>query len=768
MNVTARLSRSPYAIEQPKEAAAGVHDEGFDVRGTLAMLWRGKWVIGIGGIIGLLLALTYVASLDPRYTASAKVLFDPVKRNVVNLEEILYTSANDGIVNQIEILRSTSLLDKVVEQLNLHRSPEFNPELGAPPGTWDEIRAWFSWRSWVPWNLLADLGILDPPPPAAAVLSEEDREARALRRARSILLSKMNLQPVEYSRVIQIAVTTGDPQMSARVANEIAKRYITAQLDARLAATQEATVWLSERVEELRQDVQNAETAVADYSSELADRLGQTASVMKQQLDSLNAALAGAAAERSAAGIRHRRALEELESGAEIATVAEFQESELMRVYRRQQAEVLAERADFARLVPPGHARLGALDGRLETIRASMRQEAERITETLANEYDVAQSKEQELADQVRALERQVQAQDEKEIELRQLQREADAARLIYESFLGRLKETTQQETLEEADAILLSPAEAPGGADSVRASLIAAGGGLAGAMLAFGLVLLLDRLNNTFRSVDQLIEETSLPVLGAIPSIPRNPDMRQILAYVLEKPTSSLAESIRSLRTSLFFYNVDQPPKVVMFASSVPEEGKSTTSVLLALIVAQMQKSAIIVDCDLRRPALSSLVAGSKMENTGLLDVLEGTASLEESILKDPESNLHVLTGFAKTAGRSVNAPDILSSKRFRDLIVELRSRYDLVILDAPPVISVTDARIISPLADAVLFCVRWDNTPRGAVKEALREFSMVDPNIAGLVMTRVDEQKASSYGYSNYGYGYYRGHYADHYYEA
>lgn len=206
------------------------------------------------------------------------------------------------------------------------------------------------------------------------------------------------------------------------------------------------------------------------------------------------------------------------------------------------------------------------------------------------------------------------------------------------------------------------------------------------------------------------------------------------------------------------------------MFASSVPEEGKSTTSVLLALIVAQMQKSAIIVDCDLRRPALSSLVGGGTVDNTGLLDVLEGTASLEESIVKDPESNLHILTGFAKSAGRSgsFNAPDVLSSKRFQDLIVELRSRYDLVILDAPPIISVTDARIISPLADAVVFCVRWDNTPRGAVKEALREFSMVDPNIAGIVMTRVDEQRASSYGYSNYGHGYYRGHYADHYYEA
>lgn len=167
MNVSAKLPRSAYPIEQGRERTAGIEDEGFDIRGILAMLWRGKWIIGIGGVIGLSLALTYVASLDPQYTAAAKVLFEPEERNVVDLQEILTRPANDGLVNQIEILSSTSLLDKVVQQLQLHRSPEFNPELRAPPGTWDAIRAWFSWRSWIPWNLLADLGVLDPPPAAS-------------------------------------------------------------------------------------------------------------------------------------------------------------------------------------------------------------------------------------------------------------------------------------------------------------------------------------------------------------------------------------------------------------------------------------------------------------------------------------------------------------------------------------------------------------------------------------------------------------------------
>jgi capsular exopolysaccharide synthesis family protein len=214
-------------------------------------------------------------------------------------------------------------------------------------------------------------------------------------------------------------------------------------------------------------------------------------------------------------------------------------------------------------------------------------------------------------------------------------------------------------------------------------------------------------------------------------------------------------------------FASLDRPPTVVMLVSSVASEGKSTSSILLALMSAQMDKSAIVVDCDLRRPSLHTLLETEPGVSHSLPDVLAGSVSLEEAIEEDPETRLHFLAG-RPGQQMSANAADILSSGRFHDVVEELRSAYDLVILDAPPVLSVTDARIVGNLADAVLYCVRWDHTTRGAVLEGLREFAMVGQKITGLVLTMVDQRKASSYGYSDCGYGTYKNRAGDPYLDA
>lgn len=222
------------------------------------------------------------------------------------------------------------------------------------------------------------------------------------------------------------------------------------------------------------------------------------------------------------------------------------------------------------------------------------------------------------------------------------------------------------------------------------------------------------------------------------------------------------MAESVRNLRTSLLYSNVDNPPKVVMFTSSVPREGKSTTSMLISLTSQQMGRSAIIVDCDLRKPTLSK-VLNVKDNETGLLSVINQTATLEEAIYTEPDSGLHVLMTKATERNASINAADVLSSRRFKDLVAELSQKYDLVVLDTPPTLVVTDARIVSAMSDAVVFAVRWDKTPRSAVLEGIKELASVDAKVSGIVMTMVNEARAVKYAYD--GYHYYKGKYRDYY---
>ncbi|MEM8855557.1 MAG: AAA family ATPase, partial [Pseudomonadota bacterium] len=411
------------------------------------------------------------------------------------------------------------------------------------------------------------------------------------------------------------------------------------------------------------------------------------------------------------------------------------------------------------------HERLRALDGRLAHIRENIRTEAGRVVETLRNEYEIAKSKEEEIRSEILNLQRELQTQDAAEVQLRQLQREADASKLIYQSFLGRLKETTQQSKLEEADAVILSPAEAPGSPDAQRGNRIIMLGGALGMMAGFGLVFLMDRLNNTFRSVEQAQDVTGLPILGTVPWLGMSRAAgADVVRHALESSTSSLAEAIRKLRTSILFSNIDDPPRTLMFVSSVPAEGKSTTSLLVALMSAQIGKSVVIVDCDLRRPMLRALMGEDADPSASLLSVLDGTVPMENAFGEDPETGLHYIAG-ASNEAIPMNAADILSSVRFREFVKELRESYDLVVLDLPPVLSVADATIVADVSDAILYCVQWDETPRGAVLEGLREFSTVDTAVSGLVLTMVDEKRATSYGYSSYGYGYYRNSYTSHY---
>jgi capsular exopolysaccharide synthesis family protein len=182
----------------------------------------------------------------------------------------------------------------------------------------------------------------------------------------------------------------------------------------------------------------------------------------------------------------------------------------------------------------------------------------------------------------------------------------------------------------------------------------------------------------------------------------------------------------------------------------------------LMAMTSRQMGKSAIIVDCDLRLPALAKLLETGD-RSVGLLSVLEGTTKVEEAVFKDPDTGLDILMAHSSERQSKVNAADVLSSRKFEELIAELSKTYDLVILDTPPVLVVTDARIISKLADAVVYAVRWDNTPRGAVLEGLKELEAIRAPIAGLVMTLVNEDRASRYSYD--GYSYYKGKYRDYY---
>lgn len=736
-------------------------DDAIDLRALFFTLWRGKWIILICMLFGVFLGYLASSQFEPVYRASAKVMFGLEDANVVNLQQVISDQQYDTteLEDQMQVLRSTVLLERVIDELSLDENPEFNPLLrDVAPTLFERLTASFTLPPEVV-DIALNMGLLSPPAPV--------RHAAEVRRVERLAILNnvsraLSLAPVGQSRVIQITFQSANPRTAELVANSVAEQYIADQLSGKVDAFRSANQWLSTRVDELRVRVQEDEEAIERARSALSEETGQSLEITRSQLNALNAALSQSRVAVSRAQALYERLSEALEKNRDLGAISEFRASPLIQSYRQQEAALLDQRAEILFTFSGENPALQRIDEKLQRVRDNIAFEANLIVQAAELDLRATELQDASLVAEVRNLENKAFELSANQLELRQLAREAEASRVLYENFLNRLQETNAQQDLQEADARILSPAERPLAPQQQNVQRTRMIGTLLGVMAGVGLVFLIERMNNAFRWPGQLEELTGERLLGVLPAIGRRMRRAEVIRYMREKPASSLVESVRNLRTSVLFSNIDNPPNVIMFTSSVPREGKSTTSMLVAMTSQQMGKSAIIVDCDLRLPQLAALV-NAENRKFGLLSLLEGESDIEETVVKDKDTGLHILTTVNREKSGTMNAADVLSSSRFEKLIEKLSEIYDLVILDTPPALVVADARIVSRIADAVVYLVRWDDTPRGAVIEGLKELRSVNAPIAGVVMTQVNEGRAARYAY--HGYNYYKGRYRSYY---
>lgn len=752
-------SRGPFSYKVPmqNEQNSEEPENEFDIRSLLATLWRGKWIIVICVLIAGIVAVLTNTQQPPVFRASAKVMFDIPRANIQAGEAVVNSGLEQrgALQNQIEVLRSTSLIKRVIDDLNLDMNPAFNPSLRSPVETWrDKITLPPEID-----DLMFALGLKSVPGP------EPDPEVMQQRMERVVIgtvLNSLQLRPVEGSQVIEISYLAGNPNLAASIVNSVADQFIVDQLEGKLETFRSATTWLTDRVSELQERVETSESAILAAQARLTVQAGSSLEAIRAQLLTMNEARGQARSEVSQLEARYLRLRDAVAADTGINALSEVRTSPIIADLRARETELVARDDELSSTLLVSHPTRVRIANDISEVRDEIQTEVFRILEGLRVDLEAARERAGRLTTEISTLEEQELRLSTESVEIRNLEREAQASRVLYENLLSRLQETNAQEDLQTADARVLTPAEPPLSPINAAKNRTLMTALFAGAALGAGLVFLLDRLNNTFRSIQQLEQMLDVSVLATVPSTGSGVKRSDVINVLRTKPNSALAESVRNLRTSILFSNVDQRPKVLMFSSSVPREGKSTTSMLMALTSKQMGTSAIIIDCDLRMPALAKVL---KVEDDepGLLSVINESASLEEAIYIDPETGLHVLMTRSSERMAKINAADVLASARFRKIIEQLSQTYDLVVLDTPPTLVVADARIVSGLADAVVYAVQWDSTPRAAVKEGLRELHSVGAPVIGVVMTLVNEERASKYSYD--GYRYYKGLYRDYY---
>ncbi|MEP2881813.1 MAG: polysaccharide biosynthesis tyrosine autokinase [Sulfitobacter sp.] len=697
---------------QAPSASTSADEDVIDLGALFSTLWRGKWLIALGVLVALLIGgyYAYIAA-TPLYRSTAVVILETNQDQIVDLQSVVGGLSGDTseVNSEVEVLRARSLMRKVVDRLDLTRDPEFNVEL-QPESLKSQIKS------------LVGLGA------PATVLSPEQEEQRIRDAVISKLLEAVTVRNVPLSLVFQVTVETESARKSALIADTIVDLYILNQIEVKFEATEQATLWLSERVAALQTKLEEAEAKASEFSAatELVSVEGLRA--LERQIKELRDRIATAQVNRSTQENRIE-VMEEAGSRAEQADASN--DPQLERFLPRVESDPeIAEAFDtrFQIVLQRSRSDLARADQQLAALRAS---EAE--------------------------LSAQISRQNEDLITLQQLTREAEATRVLYEYFLSRLNETSAQQGIQQADSRILSDAVVPNQPSAPRKSLILAMSAILGLLLSAGLILLREMRNNSFRTARELEGTTGYTVLGQIPAMPAA-SRAKVLQYLSDKPTSAAAEAVRNLRTSLMLSNVDNPPKVVISTSSVPGEGKTTNSLALAQNLLGLGKRVLLVEGDIRRRTLHQYF--KDMPDKGIVSVLSGELALKDAIHRTQGFGADILGGEKS----STNAADLFASDRFRALIEEAREAYDMVIIDTPPVLVVPDARIIADQADAIIFTVQWDKTSKTQVEESLRMFHNSGQRITGLVLSQISPKGMKRYGYGGT-YGAYSGYGAKYY---
>lgn len=691
-------------------------DNDIDLKQMLATLWREKiWII-LTCIIGLAIGGYYAFVIAvPKYSANSVVMLESRQEQVVDLGSVVSgLSADQSSINtELEVLRARALLAKLVHKMDLTNDPEFNTRL-RPKEKYSINAA----KTYVR-NLIK--GATKEPAKAAVPPSAQTILDSTISR----VLGAIKVSNIRQSYVFRINAVTESPEKSAAIANQLAKLYILDQLEGKFEATEQATNWLTARVAELQISLEQAESAVKEFNA-------GTELVSLEALTGMN---------RQIKDMRERQASAERSIKEKTEQLALLQTAQ--NENDREKITVLANDRSLDRIlsmIADGDVNAeSTFDARVQNIIARADLDLQRaVTQNAALTSSIVEQNAR------------IERQSNDLLELQQLRRESEASRLIYEYFLGRLKETSVQQGIQRADSRLLSPAVIPGSAVAPKKTNILALSLVLSLFVSMVGVLAHEMLKTGIRTAEQLEELTGKTVMGQIPMVPAR-RRKNVLKYLVEKPNSAAAEAVRNLRTSTLLSNLDNPPKVIMSTSSLPGEGKTTQSLALTQNFSGLGKKVLLIEGDIRRRVFSQYFDID--ENHGFLSVLSGDVTLEDAVVFNKELGADVLVGEKST----LNAADIFSSKTFAEFIKKARDNYDIVIIDTPPVLVVPDARVIGQSVDAILYTVKWDHTTGSQILEGLRMFETVNLKVTGLVLGQIDSKTMKRYGYGTYGSQYY-----------
>jgi succinoglycan biosynthesis transport protein ExoP len=720
-----QISRNLEPVERPSSATVPSHVLQF----VINFVRRQYVVIAIAVTLTTMLGIVYLITTPPTFTAYARMLMDTRKQQVMLPQQPMTWDYLESatVLSQVEVLKSENVARTVVKENHLTEDPDI---VGPGDDVWGSVSA----------------AIFGAPPPQ--VRSETELTKRAI----GAVMGRVSAKRVTGTYVIEVGFESKSSAGAARIANAIVQAYINDQLDAKFQATGRATAWLRDRIAELKEQSASADRAVENFKEKNNMISADGKLVNEQQVAELSSALVGAKKRTAETQARLDRVQTILQGDTVDATVTDSLQNSIVSRLREKYLDDANKEADWSRRFGPNHLPTINLRNQMKGILASIREELVRLGESYKSDLEIAKLNQEAAEKALAGAVAQSQEANQTKVTLRQLESTAKTLRSQYDSLLQKYTEMEQGQSFAVSEARMLTPAES-GFKSSPVTSRVLAFAMLGGLLLGFGVGWLREFWYRVFRTSKQVEAVLGKQSIALLPMIQMTKKSRleqssgsndpRIFARgdgpawsVLDAPFSRYAEEVRAIKLAIDVNRGLESNKVVAFTSSMPEEGKSTTSMAVALLAAQANARVILIDCDLRNPSLSRHVA--PRATIGLLEVLSGNARLDDAICRDPLTNLVFLPAVVKS--RLANSSEVLASDAMKKLFEGLRGHFDYIIVDLSPLVPIIDARSALSFVDAYVLVIEWGTTAIETVERAVHSAQAVSDKVIGVALNKVD----------------------------
>ncbi|MGH9602332.1 MAG: GumC family protein [Terriglobales bacterium] len=747
-----RSSPSPLDLARPFLAEHGGPVS--QNQNTLMDYWRilvkHKWTVVTSVVVLVSLAALLSVRATPKYDARARIAIQREAADVLGFQDMGSTGGEDwdytvAIDTQVRVLQSDTVALEVIRKLQLDKNPSFAGELA---------------------NAEKDQEApLEPP------MTQAQRDEVML----SIFRASLGVNAIPNSRIVEIRFLSPDANLAARVTNTLAQTYIEHNFKTKFESTMQTSEWLSRQLADLQLKVETTQEKLVRYQQQHGILgVDEKQNIITSKLDELNRELTAAEADRIQKEARFR-----LASSGDPDLVSRAEANSLLDKLRSQEADLRTQYSQVTTQFGPSYPRVMELRNQITQVEGAIKDEIRKIAGRIETDYRAAMQRESMLRDALEKQKTLANKLNENAIQYNILKRDVETSRNLYEGLLQKLKEASVSAGLRSSNVRVVDAARVPivpSEPNIPRNLMLGLMMGLAGGI---GLAFVREFLDNTVRTPEQVEIIAALPSLGIIPlglMAPTKTNGRKGHRLSLSsgngkekddgqtsgsvemishaQPKSELAESYRALRTSILLSSLGAPPKVILVTSALPQEGKTTTSINCAVVLAQKGARVLLVDADLRRPSIHRALG--LRSRAGLSNLLTGSDAAESLILPSPQvPNLFVLP-----AGPPPPQPaELLGSALMQKYLAEWRKQFDHIVVDTPPTVSVTDAVLLSVEADAVILVIRSGQTTKEALRRARDLLLQVNARVMGVVVNAVDLRAAGSYYYYYYGSKY--GHY-------